>query len=341
MKFVFLIAAIANGQQSESGWMVLFKAGWGLLADGLKFLVDRDAFDLLAASIAARGNEIHFDYEHASLEKQAAPAAGWIKELAWEEGVGIKAKVQWTQKAKEFIQNLEYRYFSPVFAIRKKDLRVCYLDSVALTNRPKTTNLQPILARLDAVAETPKGGPSMDRKQLCAALGLPETAADAEILAAVAKLGVTMPETKTETKEVIPRTVTAALGLAETDTETVVVASIHALKQASANGVTAEAFAELQAKIADREASDAVAAAMAAGKVAPAQKDWAMTYAKADLKGFGLFVGKAPVVVPLADLKKPPKEESARMDDATLAVARDLGVTEEDLKKYGGIAAQG
>jgi len=339
-KVLHLTAKINRDKSSAPEWMLLFKAGLGKLADGTKFLIDQKSFDLIKADVSSRGNEIHFDYEHASLEKQASPAAGWIKELAWEDGNGISARVEWTDKAKNYIANREYRYFSPVFYIKKSDSRVCGLDSVALTNRPLTTNLTPILARLEAGLgkETNKEEKRMDRKELIAALGLEDNdAADGAILAAAAKMGVKIPEAKTETKEVIPEKITAALDLEKDDDTSTIVASIHALKQKNDTGVSRDEFKKLQAKLAAKEATDAVDAAMKVGKIAPAQKDWATEYAKEDLKGFNTFIAKAPVVVPVDDLpgKKDDKHDG-KLTETDLQVAKMMDVSAEDIKKYGG-----
>ncbi|MBU8912330.1 MAG: phage protease [Desulfobacterales bacterium] len=337
-KILHLISKIDKEESQAPEWMLLFKAGWGKLDTGEKFLVDEQAFDLVLKFITAQGNEVVFDYEHASLEKEAAPASGWIKELVWEKDVGIKARVEWTDTAKEYIANKEYRYFSPVFAVRKSDKRVCYLDSVALTNRPKTSNLTPILAKLEQSWERKiYKEEKMDREKLIADLGLKEDATDAEVLTAVAKLGVELPEAKTETKEVIPEKITAALDLKEDDDTSTIVASIHALKAGNDTGVSREEFNKLQAKLTKKDAEDAVDAAMTAGKVAPASKPWALAYAKEDLKGFNTFVAKAPVVVPVDDL--PGKKNDDVPGDLTqtdLKVAKMFGVTEDDIKKYGG-----
>jgi len=337
LRILHMIAKIDKKESKAPEWMLLFKAGWGTLATGETFLVDEQSLALIKEYIAARGNEVVFDYEHASLEKEAAPASGWIKELVWEEGVGIKARVEWTQKAANFIASKEYRYFSPVFAVRKKDSRVCYLDSVALTNRPKTNNLTPILAKLEAGLGDNKINEeeTMDRKKLIAALGLKEDATDAEVLTAVAKLGVKLPEGKP--REVLPKAIVAALDLKETDGESVVVASIHALKQTSKTSVSVEDFNALQKKITDRDATDAVVAAMAKGKVTPDQKDWAMDYATKDLEGFKVYVSKAPVVIPMEKL--PDKTETSNdlvKDEAVIQVAKSMGVDLEDIKKYNG-----
>ena len=337
-----LVAKINRDESSAPEWMLLFKAGWGQLGDGTKFLVDQTAFELVKAFIASQGNEIHFDYEHASLEKTAAPAAGWIKELIWEKCIGIRARVEWTAKAAEFIANKEYRYFSPVFYVRKSDSRVIGLDSVALTNRPLTSNLTPILARLEAgLGKEPNKEEKriMDRKELIKALGIEDNGdvTDALLLEAVAKLGVKLPEAKTETKEVIPEKITAALDLKKDDDTSTVVASILALKQTDKTGVSRQDFEKLQAKLAEKDAADAVDAAMKTGKITPAQKEWATEYAKDDLKGFQTFVAKAPVVVPVDKLAGKTEDKTAgTLTETDLQIAKMMGVSEDDIKKYGG-----
>lgn len=333
-KLLHLVAKFQEDAQAPE-WMLLFAAGWGKLATGEKFLVDKESLDLILADIASRGNEVAFDYEHASVKgAQPAPASGWIKFLVWEEGVGILARVEWTEQAAAFITKKEYRYFSPVFFVRKSDGRVCGLDSVALTNRPRTTNLTPILAKLglETNEET-----IMDKKQLIAALALNENATDADIVQAVAKLGIKMPEGKETIKEVVPNTIIAALGLKDADDVSTIVAGIHALKQAGTGAVSREEFVALQAKLTERDAGDAVDAAMKAGKIAPAQKDWATNYARMDLKGFNTFVAMAPVVIPVNQLPGyTPETDTTIKNDAVAHVASLMGVDPADIKKYNG-----
>jgi phage I-like protein len=88
------------------------------------------------------------DYEHQSLKSAAAPAAGWITKLIDRGTKGLWASVSWTQKAKSFLENREYRYFSPVFFVRKKDQKVIGLRNIALTNNPKTNNMIPLVASM-------------------------------------------------------------------------------------------------------------------------------------------------------------------------------------------------
>lgn len=341
-KILNLIAKINNDElagPTAPEWMLLFKAGLGKLSDGREFMVDKSAFDMVTAFIEARGNEIHFDYEHASLEKKEAPAAGWIKDLKWEEGVGIKAKVEWTQKAAAYIAAKEYRYFSPTFYIRKTDKRVCGLDSVALTNRPLTTYLKPILARLEAEMESNKER-QMDRIQLIAALGLAAGATDEEIWTALGTIGIAAKAAPPAASDAVPTEIMASLDLKSGDGVSAAVASIHALKQYTnpAAVVSRVEFDQLQKKLRERDALDAVAAAMATGKIAPSQKEWAMEYATDNLTGFNLFVAKAPVVVPVNDLPGKQDHKSPAEGEVTeelIAVAAAMGISIEDIKKYG------
>ena len=334
-KVLFFIAKLSSRKLSGE-WMLLFKAGWGELADGMKFFVDKAAFELVQAHIAAQGNEIVFDYEHQTIKDVKAPASGWIKELVWEDGVGIKARVEWTKAAAKHLEEQEYRFFSPVFFIRQTDKRVCGLHSAALTNTPKTKHLTPILAKLGLVQTKEE---SMDREKLIAALGLKDDATDAEILAAVAKLGVEIPEA--EVKEVLPKAVAAALELKEGDGESVAVASIHALKQVEKAGVSLEDFNALKQEIADKNADEAVAEAIAKGKVTPDQKDWALEYAKDNLDGFLVYVAKAPQVVPVDELPGKKKKASGELTEADVAVAAMMDVDVADLKKHGKEVAHG
>ena len=129
----------------------------------------------------------------------------------------------------------------------------------------------------------------------------------------------------------------AKLGLSDSADETEVVASIHALNQTKKTSVSVEDFNKLKTEIADTKAKDAVVAAMAKGKVTPDQKDWALEYAKNNLKGFETYVTKAPVVVPLDKLgEKTKKADDGKLTDETLAVAKMMENSEDDIKKFSG-----
>jgi phage I-like protein len=123
------------------------------------------------------------DYEHqtqaAPENGQAAPAAGWVDELAIRAD-GLYGRVTWTARAREMIQAREYRYISPVFEYIPDTGRVCGLVGAGLTNRP---NLR--LTALNRAGHQTKGTEMEWKKQLRALFGLSETADDAAIAAAL------------------------------------------------------------------------------------------------------------------------------------------------------------
>lgn len=108
------------------------------------FLVDGESFRMMKDHMEHRAIDIVIDYEHQTLKDVQAPAGGWIKELVLKSD-GIFAKVEWTKKAKEYLQNKEYRYLSPVVMVRTKDHKASQLHSVALTNTPAINGMMPIV----------------------------------------------------------------------------------------------------------------------------------------------------------------------------------------------------
>lgn len=329
-----ILAEISAKDGKVPEWPLLFADGWNELEGGERFLVDREAFELFAKYVERRGNEIVFDYEHQSLKDVKAPAAGWIKEYRYEDGVGILARIEWTEEAASYIVNKEYRYFSPVFYIRKSDKRLVGIHSVALTNTPKINNLPPLLAKLgdDFPGKEDNG---MDfLKKLIAKLGLADDASEDDVLAAIATLDQKAKDV--QVKEVVAKDVLAALDMTEGDTSAVV-ASIHALKQSTKGSVSREEFDKLQKQLREKDATEVVAKAMAEGKITPDQKEWAQDYAERDLEGFKTFVAKAPVVIPKDKLPgNQEKGDKDTLDETTLAVAKMMDVSKEDIKKYGG-----
>ena len=110
------------------------------------------------------------------------------------------------------------------------------------------------------------------------------------------------------------------------------------LKSGTVDGVNlAEELKALKQQNAEREANDAVILALKAGKITPAQKEWAKSYALSDPKGFGSFVEKAPQIVPMdkIELDDVKALKSDALDADTLLVCKQLGISPDDVKKYG------
>ena len=110
--------------------------------------VDEESIASVIANFTRRGNDMVIDYEHQTLKDVQAPAAGWIKRLVDRGKDGLWAIVEWTERAREYLKNKEYRYFSPVFWITKEGRKVARIENVALTNLPRINQLRPIVAKL-------------------------------------------------------------------------------------------------------------------------------------------------------------------------------------------------
>ncbi len=325
------------------------------------FVVDEESMAGAIERFRARGLDMVIDYEHqtegadyASPDGRA-PAAGWIRELENRGRDGLWAKVQWTQKAQEYLENREYRYYSPVFLVSKGTRRLVELLRVALTNAPRLNWIKPIVAR--AIDLNPEKEKQMEfLKHIAKLLGLSDAATEEEVAAEVkalrtagdfVKLGAKetgLPETATGGQVIAAikslhqpgpacREVLDALGLEHEASRSEIVATIHALRQRPDAPVIQE-VAMLKAKLAARDRDELVAAALKDGKITPAQKEWAEKYALDDPEGFKLFVARAPQVVPVGGPK--PAGGTARhgLDGNQLHINKLLGVSEEEFKKY-------
>ena len=301
-----------------------------------EFDVDEESLAAMKEQIAQRGVDLVVDYEHQTLTGERAPAAGWVKELFAEDG-HIKARVEWTIPAKQYLENKEYRYLSPVITVRKSDNKATGLHSLALTNTPAIAGMTPIVN-----SSTFQGGETnMNEliKKIAAALGLGEDADEEQILTALsacveenkalkeAAEGGKAPgkkpgeDGKPEDQDdgiVANKSVCELLGLKAGASTADVAASIMALK----GGVDGRVKA-LEEKLADRDAEEAVELALKSGKITPAQRGWAKGYALKSPDGFKEFLEKAPPGRPHVRDRRgrragPQGQQARRGDDARL-----------------------
>ncbi|MBU4380019.1 MAG: phage protease, partial [Proteobacteria bacterium] len=182
-QFVALNVELPNGAPE---WVELIPAGPNVQGvDGRSWYSGPEQVRAVLAAFADRGLPYPIDWEHSTEYRapkgEEAPAAAWIVELADRQGA-LWGRVEWTPRARQQVENREYRYLSPVFAYTKTDRKIQALLSAGLTNTP---NL-----RLTALNRNQARNMEDDdmKKALCRLLGLPETATDQDIEAAVAEL---------------------------------------------------------------------------------------------------------------------------------------------------------
>lgn len=296
----------------------------------------------VVAATRAIGLPLVIDYEHqtehARANGQPAPAAGWIDEVEARPD-GVWGRAAWTDRARAMIASREYRFLSPVFRFDPASREVRRIVMAGLTN-------DRALADIKALAKS-EGSMNELRKKLAHSLGLAEDADEAAIASAVTRMveqakargdASAGPGAGEAAAQALAR-VAAALGLeASANAQAVEQAAAKAAAAAAGTGELGELkteLAALKAERAEEKAAARVDAAMAEGKIVPAQRDWAVGYAKRDPQGFEAFVGAQPQIVKGGGGQaggKPPKRSDGALDADERAVARAMGVTEEEYR---------
>jgi phage I-like protein len=310
--------------------------------------------DAMGQALATKLNARHaaprpsfgFDYEHQSLhaEKngQPAPRSASMRSFEWVAGDGLYATdVDWTDKGAAAVLAKEYGYVSPVLIYDKNDYVVHDVFNAAVVHTPALLDLSGLApqfsdpvalgASLLSALNNPGGHPVNPLlKALLAALGLPETATEAQGTAAMAALqaqaatGTAALAAVASACQVDAATlkdgaaVTAALSVHATaladrvkaETTTSVTAALAAKPGAGGSGGGADAgtlqmVAALQAQVVALQATldgDKVTTlvddALKARKLLPVQRQWAIDLGKKDMAALGAFVTAAPVLAP-------------------------------------------
>ena len=147
------------------------------------------AFEALVANWKAAGSpDVLVDVDHASARGGSTEAAAWCSSLEVDDN-GLQGVFNLTPKGLELVKNRSYRFVSPGWTLSPDGTPVS-LCSVALTNRPNLP-VKPVANADETGGRDPddpnsrKDNPEMDIKKLAAALGLPETATEEEVLAAI------------------------------------------------------------------------------------------------------------------------------------------------------------
>ena len=281
-----------------------------------------------ADAIAQKSNEYlpqHIiDENHATDLKaprgESAPAMGWFTNVHAEEDGSVWADAVWTSRGKTALENQEYRYISPVFECDASG-EIIKIMRAALTNSP---NLE--LQNLNSTQTAPADNPAKEnvmKKEICAALGLPETATDNEVLAAITAL-------KTQANSA--QTVDLAAYAPRAD-----------LAQMEARAVQAEkTLAEMNAAQLKAKAIAAVEKAVADRKIAPASKDayLAMCATEEGLSNFTKIMESSPALIPAgtsgASGTPPAAETQAELNAEEESFCKAMGYTKEEWLKIKG-----
>ncbi|MEW6560404.1 MAG: phage protease [Pseudomonadota bacterium] len=312
----------ASADFTPPEWVHLIPAGTFYGRDGRgPYTLDAQA---VLDAFAAGGIDLPLDYEHQTLSAEdktgPVPAAGWIKALQ-ARADGIWAQVEWTAQATALLADKAYRFLSPVFRFIPADGRVVALAGAGLVHTPNLT--------LQAAARSEAhSGTAMDEllERLPYILNLPVTTTPEEMLAELQKV---MDAVKAQTAAA------EAMRAEIEQLKTALSAQSQSTQPDPAQWVplaqhkaVAEQLAALQSAQAEAAAQAAVDAAQSAGKVAPALRDWALGYARADLAGFEAFAAASPALAgDLATQGRKPAADAALTDEDRIA-CKLLGLTE-------------
>lgn len=329
--------SLSDGKAPE--WIPLLPAG-----EHLKALDGREFYNPDPQAVIDAFNEdprdLALDWEHASELKapkgERAPAAGWIKAMELRDGA-IWGQVEWTDNGKLDVETKAYRYISPTFLYSKAKKAIDRLISAALVNRPGFD--MPAIAR--AEPEQTQEKESMN-KELLQLLGLQEGASEAEVQAAVRKTLQATTDLATEATQLRAQ-------LKETQEELVSARNANPaldkfVPRADYDVAIARAD-EAEAKVAagekkahEEKVEVAIAAALKAGKITPATKDFYVgTCATQEgLKQFEEFVKGAPAVGDPSNIDKDPppgQSDKATLNEDQRKILERCGMSVEDFQK--------
>lgn len=297
----------ANGAITAPEYIQILPAGKITPNDGRGPWVMDNAEEVIAETRRRFGNlDILLDYnhqsEHSAKNGRPAPAAGWITGLE-ARPEGIFGKVEWTERGAEAVKSREFRYISPVFN-HDAEGRIKRIVSCALTNTPALD----MAALCESETSTIPEEKHMDNKLLAQALGMTETATEAEIVARCAELRKAQCEAQ---KEPDPAKYVPI----------------------DAHNAVMEELAKLKKEQCEAKANALVEKAKSEGKLPPAMEKWGKSYAQSDPDGFKAWLEAAP------DLKldketvsggKPDADAKSRtLSDEEKAVCQAMGIDEK------------
>ncbi len=294
-------------------WIQLTPAGPEIAGrDGRSWRLSDPA--AVAARTAAEAQPIVIDIDHASETRPAgepAPAQGWIEQVEVRDGA-LWGRVNWTVAGRALMAAEAYRYVSPTFLFDRATREIVRLTSAALVHRP---NLQ--LTALNSTGDTPEDTQEtvqMD-KAICEALGLAANATAADAVVAITAL-------KAEQAK-------ALNAAAHPDPERFVPRADHDLALNRITAFETDEKARNEAAI-----NAAVDAAVAAGKVAPASKEYHVATCKAvGLEKFQAMVAAMPAIASPGNPAPKPATGAAVLTAEQAWACNSLGIDPADYAK--------
>lgn len=307
---IYALAARDVGQPPEE-WILLLPAGNEVrLRDGRVF--GSAGAEAVVAEWRRQNVKLPVDLNHAEMWRAPiggeAPAYGWVTAME-ARGAEVWGRVEWTDEGRELLSSRKYRYYSPTYSLTGGG-EIYAITSVALVNRPA-------LPEAGALARDNGGNQEGSMKEIAKALGLSESATEAEIVARIGAGGAgTAAATASRQVNMVPK--------ADYD-------AVLARAEAAEGQVKQTAADELR-----REAETVVTAAITKGVAAPASKEFwlglcatrdGLTSVKAHLESAPPVVNTATAGAATAGAAPPAKETRTPED---IEVKRQMGFDEEE-----------
>jgi phage I-like protein len=312
--------------------------------------IDQAVANAVIARFAARKNDRVLDYEHQTLHKetngQPAPAAGWLKGLEWREGQGLFGTVELTARARQAINDGEYKYVSPVFSFDRATGNVLDIQMAALTNNPAIDGMEPLALRAAATFRIALDDEETSMNPLflaiCAALSLaPDSTTEDQAIAAI----------KTHFEADPLAGIRKAIGVGDNVTSEALVTACTALKtkaDAATQGDPDPAkfvpvsvveqlrtdFAALSAQITGDKVDQMVEAGLEDGRLLKAQEQWARDLGKKDIAALTAYLDSAQPIAALTATQTRGRQPAATNEHGLsadeLAVCSATGIDPKD-----------
>ena len=332
-----------------------FRANDGRPADAPFWRLSPQRAAALVAELNARPVRLMVDYEHQTLltaqNGQPNPASGWLSGFEWIDGKGLYAEVQWTAAAKQRIAGGEYRYISPVFQYTAAG-DILNLLPPALTNTPALDQLDPVALAAASRLLNPlqpmqkENAMNEAQKLMLSLLGLPETASEAEQLAAMQQIqsstdGKKLADALAAAKEAAKPENKPAEPNPPANDETSAPNTAAASQQVPLSALQGlqQQVAALSQQLAAHEAektAQLITAALSDGRLLPAQKAWAEGLGKTNPQALAEFLATAQPLAALSATQTggiPPAAAEKGLTADEAKVAEMLGITAEDYAK--------